>query len=1789
MTFAHRQLLLPFAFLVVLAFGGVAAGRALANGGSTQNCCNLGNTITSNPSVSVGSTSAEITWGTSVAGDSRVYWGTATPTWAWINNPGGNTVNDVSMVTGQLQWAVDSTGRVLRTTDAWNTFSVLPDPTAAAGLFGIAATSDTTAWVISTEHIYRTTNSGTAWSDVSPAWFDTLNYTFADIVMRDHQEGVAIGNGGVILHTTDGVTWSCIDGPDAACLHSPSRWSGESLFDLAGFFATPTSQDKAYAIGGSNGLLLQSTGSGASFDFTELTNGGTRWSTTAVAGVDMPAADTIWATSTVGGGPKLMVKPSGTTTVTLNVMPSAPEEFIATTATTGYYVDFSHAIRSINASGASYGSVAYTIPFTGSILKSGKSSGTSVMFVGTLGAMIRFAPTYTSAFLLDVCTPPNPCTYQTAHAATLAGLSASTTYHYTVVTTDLTLGTTNWRVTESVDGTFTTVAAGIATAVTKTIGSGPGRDFPTLQAWESARVGNLVTRNRLNVTAPTGTLASGEVVVGQSSGCTGAYVPEDEARTNGAIMTLDGFSGTCTPGERLEGTAASVAGATFQSVASSGGTQETGQAFNDSVFTSGVTLNGSITDAAHFLWLRAAPGQQHAGVAGTGVRIKLAIGATPVHVRDYYVRVWGLDIDSTPNTGYDGAGICFGYTGNYGEAAYNLIHDGDYTGICIADFVRGTKVYNNILYNLNRVGEFGSIQVTAPRNPGGDTQYFYNNTIWNSGQRGIGFGITGGNPLTIDARNNLVLGSTLANFGTQAGVSYGTSDYNVADDSTAPGPNSQIVPPGTQLFHSNTPGSEDLRLYNQPNIGFAMDKATNLTATAGFSDDIVNRNRNDTANFGPAWDTGGAELDQSPPGSVTTSVTGAGWSSGSGYACTVSFTGTTDAQSGVPQYNIYRNGTKIISAPAPTTFGDTGLAASTTYTYEARAVSGDGFERTTGNTSATCTTPTPSFTLGVSKSTVVTTAGGSGDSLTVTVTSQNGFAGTVNLTDTVPVGSGTFSLASLTVLAGGLATSTWTTTTGSGTPAANTTDTITATSGSLVQNRTVTHQNTDFSLGAAAPASASVAPGGSTSFTFPITMTNSSTLFNYSVGSVSVPLIGTISYSFSPSAPYTQNGTATRNQTVTAFTSGAIPPGTYTINTSVSYHGKTVTTPFTLTVAQPDFTFTAPGSLNLDQSTSANLTTTLTSVNGYAGTITYSLVGSPPPGVTLALPPAQNLTAGSTLNPVVVVSASATASSGTVTIQASDGSSIKSVTVSINVVQVQDFTIDVVSSKTVTVAQGTNATYSITVFPTGGFAGPVTQSVTFSPTGPTGTFSPQPLVSGSYTGTLTIPTGAVVPGSYTLTITGSGTPGTRQVTGPVTLTITSNPDFTLVANAPTSQTVAAGATASFNLTVTAYVGYTGTVTLSQVGIPATSPPFTVVFTPSSFQPSVSGTAVILTVATPYDPVGVGTFNIVVTGTDGSKTHTVNLSLTVTADTTPPTITSGPTAIPDFTTATINWGTNEPANGVVEYSTDLSFSGSSSALCSSGSCPTAHSILLSGLTDDTTYNYRVKSTNPFGLTVTSATATFKTILIPDTTAPVIFFVAPANNSTQLGVITITVNATDNKSGVASVVISESGPKNPGGRVLQTLTTGGPNYSITWDTNDPVNGEDNGTVTLTAGATDGAGNVAAPVSIQITLANDKTPPAFVLINGLEVEVTVTLAGSTATATIHWRTDESSTTGIQWGIEQGSGAYTYTNTIDLKDGSGNLVYGTDHLVQLTNLALNSRYHYQVKSCDTSNNCLF
>ncbi len=145
-----------------------------------------------------------------------------------------------------------------------------------------------------------------------------------------------------------------------------------------------------------------------------------------------------------------------------------------------------------------------------------------------------------------------------------------------------------------------------------------------------------------------------------------------------------------------------------------------------------------------------------------------------------------------------------------------------------------------------------------------------------------------------------------------------------------------------------------------------------------------------------------------------------------------------------------------------------------------------------------------------------------------------------------------------------------------------------------------------------------------------------------------------------------------------------------------------------------------------------------------------------------------------------------------------------------------------------------------------------------------------------------------------------------------------------------------------------------------------------------------------------------------------------------ADTTPPVVSSVASSGIGQTTASISWITDEPADSRVEYGTTTGYG----SVATSASAVTSHSIPLSGLTPGTTYHFRVRSTDAANnVSPFSADATFTTLAASDTTPPT----APGSLSAAAvssSRIDLTWSASSDNVGVA------------GYRVLRSTTSGGP---------------------------------------------------------------------------------------------------------------------------------------------------
>ncbi|HEY6229770.1 MAG TPA: hypothetical protein VIW64_00785 [Pyrinomonadaceae bacterium] len=102
-------------------------------------------------------------------------------------------------------------------------------------------------------------------------------------------------------------------------------------------------------------------------------------------------------------------------------------------------------------------------------------------------------------------------------------------------------------------------------------------------------------------------------------------------------------------------------------------------------------------------------------------------------------------------------------------------------------------------------------------------------------------------------------------------------------------------------------------------------------------------------------------------------------------------------------------------------------------------------------------------------------------------------------------------------------------------------------------------------------------------------------------------------------------------------------------------------------------------------------------------------------------------------------------------------------------------------------------------------------------------------------------------------------------------------DFALAAS-PSSLSIAQGSSGSATITSTVSGGFNSAVSLSVSGLPSGA---TASFNPPSFSAPGSGST-LLTISTTANTAR-GTYNVVVTGSGGGKTHTANLSLTIGAN------------------------------------------------------------------------------------------------------------------------------------------------------------------------------------------------------------------------------------------------------------------------------------------------------------------
>jgi len=220
-------------------------------------------------------------------------------------------------------------------------------------------------------------------------------------------------------------------------------------------------------------------------------------------------------------------------------------------------------------------------------------------------------------------------------------------------------------------------------------------------------------------------------------------------------------------------------------------------------------------------------------------------------------------------------------------------------------------------------------------------------------------------------------------------------------------------------------------------------------------------------------------------------------------------------------------------------------------------------------------------------------------------------------------------------------------------------------------------------------------------------------------------------------------------------------PGTYQASLTVTDSGGLTSAAATRSVTVSDFSLAAtPSSNPVLQGAGAGYTVTVGALSGFGGTVGLSVTGLPT-GAAATFNPASITSSGSS---ALAVSTSATTPAGTytLTVRGTSGPVTHTANVTLVVTPAGDFALTGTPTSR-TVQNGTDATYTIAIVPSGGFSGPVSLLVGALPKFVGATFSPATIgPSGSSVLTLTTKKQTKA-GTTTVTVTGSSGTLSRSV------------------------------------------------------------------------------------------------------------------------------------------------------------------------------------------------------------------------------------------------------------------------------------------------------------------------------------------------------------------------------------------------------------------------------------------
>ena len=349
----------------------------------------------------------------------------------------------------------------------------------------------------------------------------------------------------------------------------------------------------------------------------------------------------------------------------------------------------------------------------------------------------------------------------------------------------------------------------------------------------------------------------------------------------------------------------------------------------------------------------------------------------------------------------------------------------------------------------------------------------------------------------------------------------------------------------------------------------------------------------------------------------------------------------------------------------------------------------------------------------------------------------------------------------------------------------------------------------------------------------------------------------------------------TQFSTLTVSTSVGTPTGNYNVNvtgTSGSAYGSRIVP---VLVVPPDFDIGAnPTRLVIQLGSAKNSTITLSSLDSFSGDVALSS-NTLPAGMIATLTPASvTLTSGGRANSTLDVSISPTfAQPGTYMVNVTGTSGPRMHTTTVTVVAGPDF--DVSASPTaLSLNPGSSDTSTITLTSLNNFTGTVNLSGSVPSDGPIFSITPSSVSlpeGGTAAAMLRVNASAtIVASNYTVTVYAAS--GLLNHSSPVSVSVR---DFGLAVSIA-NLTVQQGSPATVTLSLRSLNGFAGVVSLTTTASSSDLSLLLNVTTITFDESGIEFAVLTINVAS----VLAGTYTVSITGTSGSLSRTVSLSITV---------------------------------------------------------------------------------------------------------------------------------------------------------------------------------------------------------------------------------------------------------------------------------------------------------------------